>query len=72
MSDGALLLSSAMGFPTEMLTRLEEEAYQRWVVRDSTENLGLDEVQIQELASEEIRNLQFFENVMSHIYTFWK
>ncbi len=72
MSNGTLLLSSAMGFPTEMLARLEEEAYQRWVVRDSTENLGLDEVQIQELASEEIRNLQFFEGVMSHLYTFWK
>jgi Tol biopolymer transport system component len=34
MPDGKLLLSSALGFPTEMLVRLEAEAYQKWVVRN--------------------------------------
>ena len=72
MPDGELLFSSALGFPTEMLDRLEEEAYQRWVVRNEDEDLGLDEVQMRELASEEVRNVEFFEGVMSHIYTFSK
>jgi hypothetical protein len=78
MPDGRLLLSSALGFPTEMLVRLEEEAYQRFVVLNNTpvEEGGfggaLDEVQMRELAAEENRNLQFFEGVMVHLYTFTK
>jgi hypothetical protein len=78
MDNGRLLFSSALGFPTEMLVRLEEEAYQAWLVRNNTPieegGLGgaLDEVQMRELAAEEIRNLEFFEGVMSHIYTFSK
>ncbi len=72
MPDGRILFSSSLGFPTEMLVRLEEEAYQAWVVRNETEDLGLDEVQMRELAAKEIRNLEFFEGVMSHIYTFSK
>ncbi len=78
MPDGRLLLSSALGFPTEMLTRLEEEAYQFHVEQNNKpEEEGgyggaLDEVQMRELASDEIRNLEFFEGVMSHIYTFTK
>ena len=72
MPDGTLLFSSALGFPTEMLVRLEEEAYQRWLVRNEEEDLGLDEVQMRELAAEEVRNIEFFEGVMSHIYTFSK
>ena len=72
MPNGYLLFSSALGFPTEMLVRLEEEAYQRWVVRNEEEDLGLSEVQMRELASEEVRNVEFFEGVMSHIYTFYK
>jgi len=67
-----LLFSSALGFPTEMLDRLEEEAYQNWVERNEDENLGLDEVQMRQLAAEEVRNIEFFEGVMSHIYTFSK
>lgn len=72
MPNGGLLLSSALGFPTEMLTRLEEEAYQRWVSWNQEFELGLSEVQMQELAAEETQNLQFFEGVMSHLYTFSK
>jgi len=67
MPDGRLLFSSALGFPTEMLVRLEEEIYQ-----DLAENNdeGLDEVQLRALAAEEVQKLQFFEGVMSHIYYF--
>jgi dipeptidyl aminopeptidase/acylaminoacyl peptidase len=72
MPDGSIMLSSAMGFPTEMLVRLEEEAYQRWVVRNEDEELGLDEVQLRELAATETQQLEFFEGVMSHIYVFRK
>ena len=78
MPDGRLLLSSALGFSTEMLIRLEEEAYQRYVDLNNTpvEEGGyggaLDEVQMRELAAEETQNLQFFEGVMVHIYTFDK
>ncbi len=72
MPNGKLLFSSALGFPTEMLIDLEEKSYQTWVIRNEEEDLGLDEVQLRELASEEIRNLTFFEGVMSHLYTFSK
>ncbi|MCB1184506.1 PD40 domain-containing protein [bacterium] len=66
MPDGRMLLSSALGFPTEMLNRLEEEAYQRLVVEEP----DLTEVQLREAASEERRQLEFFEGVMSHIYIY--
>ncbi|MDX2475395.1 MAG: hypothetical protein QNL91_16995 [Candidatus Krumholzibacteria bacterium] len=70
LPDGRILLSSSLGFPTEMLNRLEEEAYQAAV--DDPENEGLDEVQLRALANDERRQLEFFEGVMSHIYTFSK
>ena len=78
MPDGRILFSSALGFPTEMLNRLEEEAYQRYVelnntpVEDGGYGGALDEVQMQELAAEEIQNLEFFAGVMSHLYNFSK
>jgi Tol biopolymer transport system component len=72
MSDGRIMFSSALGFPTEMLTRLEDEAYQQWVVRNEDEDLGLTEVEMRTLAADEIQNLTFFGGVMSHIYTFAK
>jgi hypothetical protein len=72
MPDGRLMFSSALGFPTEMLTRLEEEAYQKWVVRNNELDLGLTEVDMRTLAANEIQNLTFFQGVMSHIYTFSK
>ena len=72
MPDGRLLLSSALGFPTEMLVDLGDEAYQTWVTRNEEENLGLDEVQMRELAADDVRSLEFFAGVMSQIYTFGK
>jgi len=70
MPSGTLLLSSALGFPTEMLNRLEEEAYQRIFLANQENDLGLDEVQMRAMAAEQRRKLEFFEGVMSHLYTF--
>lgn len=70
MPDGRILFSSALGFPTEMLVRLEEEIYQRIVVENEEEGLGLDEVQMRTLAAEERLSLEYFEGVMFHLYTF--
>ena len=67
LSDGRILLSSALGFPTEMLNNLEELAYQRLAATDTT---GLDEVQLRSAANDERRQLEFFEGVMSHIYIY--
>lgn len=70
MPSGTLLLSSALGFPTEMLDRIEEETYQRIALENEENDLGLDEVQMRNLAAEQRRNLEFFEGVMAHLYTF--
>ncbi len=68
LPDGRVMMSSSLGFPTEMLNRLEEEAYQAAV--DNPENEGLDEVQLRALANDERRQLEFFEGVMSHVYIY--
>ena len=68
--DGRMLLSSQLGFPTEMLNRLEEEAYQRIKQQNEEQGLGLDEVQLRAAAAEERQKLEFFEGVMSHIYLY--
>lgn len=68
LPDGRILLSSALGFPTEMLNRLEEEAYQR--VSNDPEYAGLDEVQLRGLAADERLQLEFFAGVMTHIYIY--
>ncbi len=68
LPDGRILMSSSLGFPTEMLNRLELEAYQAAV--DNPENAGLDEVQLRALAADQRRQLEFFEGVMSHVYIY--
>ena len=68
--DGSLLLSSALGFPTEMLNRLEEESYQRIRQRNEDENLGLDEVQMRAAAADDRQLLEFFQGVMVHMYIY--
>ncbi|MBU8871503.1 MAG: hypothetical protein KOO60_11615 [Gemmatimonadales bacterium] len=67
--DGSLLVSSQLGFTTEILIQLEEEAYQR------AKQLQGDELTILELrtlASDERHVLEMFEDVMSHLYVFRK
>lgn len=77
--DGTLLLSSALGFPTEMLDRLEEEAYQRIrqqndydIEHDMDDGIAdyvaKTELQMRTEAAEERQQLEFFEGVMSHLY----
>ncbi|MBK7671338.1 MAG: PD40 domain-containing protein [bacterium] len=72
--DGSVLFSSALGFPTEMLNRLEEEAYQRISQQDQfdIENtpgyVPKTELQMRNEAAEERQLLEFFEGVMSHLY----
>jgi len=61
-----LLFSSSLGFPTEMLDRLEEEAYIRITEADS--NITPTEASL--LAADERQQLEYFERVMSHIYVF--
>jgi Tol biopolymer transport system component len=70
MPSGTLLFSSALGFPTEMLDRIEEETYQRISLENDQNDLGLDEVQMRTLAADQRRNLEFFQGVMSWLYTF--
>jgi dipeptidyl aminopeptidase/acylaminoacyl peptidase len=79
--DGSMLMSSALGFPTEMLDRLEAEAYQRIVLKDlydeqwdQEHDPDLDsytpktELQMRSEAADERDLLSFFEGVMSHLY----
>lgn len=72
MPDGSLLFSSLLGFPTEMLNRLEEEAYQRLAAEniDLPVNERKTEVQLRAEAADERELLSFFEGVMSHLYIF--
>lgn len=67
MPDGRMMMSSLMGFPTEMLNRLEEEAYQELI---ADPELDLDEVQYRALAADKRHQLELFEGVMSHIYIY--
>ncbi len=67
LEDGSILLSSQLGFTTEILDQLEEEAYQA-VAQD---NVGsLTEVEMRSQAAEQRRQLEFFEGVMSQLYIY--
>ncbi len=65
--DGSILMSSQLGFPTEILDQLEEEAYQR-LVQDP--DLDLTEVEMRSQAANQRNQLEFFEGVMSYLYIF--
>lgn len=65
-SNSTVVLSSAMGFPTEMLDRLEQEAIERL----AAENPDWTEVRVLETALAERQELEFFERVMSHVFVF--
>ncbi len=67
LPDGRMLMSSGMGFPTEMLDVLEDQAYQD-AIADST--LNLDEIQYRALAADKRHQLELFEGVMSHIFIY--
>lgn len=68
-----VLMSSAMGFPTEMLQRLWDESVQRLLAtpivdEDTDEITYLNQVQAEAIATGEREELEFFEGVMSHVY----
>lgn len=61
-----LVLSSMMGFPTEMLDRLEVEAYREAEAKFPE----LDEMAWREKALEDRRQLEYFQGVMSHLFVY--
>lgn len=66
--DGSLLVSSQLGFTTELLGKLEEEAYQR--IRQLEPDLT--ELEKRNKAADERHQLELFEGVMSHLYLYRK
>jgi hypothetical protein len=66
LPDGRILMSSLLGFPTEMLDILEADEYQDLVDADE----GLTEVEMRSIAYEKRRLLEFFEGVMAQLYIF--
>jgi len=67
LPDGSVLLTSQLGYTTEILNQLEEEAYQALVQANDG---SMTEVEMRGLAADERRLLEFFEGVMSHLYIF--
>jgi dipeptidyl aminopeptidase/acylaminoacyl peptidase len=63
-----VLLSSSMGFPTEMLDRLWREKYDFLLSTPQPDGTYLNEVQAESIANGEREELEFFEGVMSHLY----
>jgi hypothetical protein len=70
-SHGTLLLSSAMGFPTEMLSRIEEEIFQQLMAEVDEDSVAVyTEPEARVKAQLKRRDLEFFERVMSHLFIF--
>lgn len=77
LPDGGLLMSSMVGFPTDMLNRLEEEAYQNFKQENLDEHNAdpenvplLNEIELRKLAKSARDDLMLFGGVMSHIYIY--
>ncbi len=68
LPDGSVLMSSQLGYPTEVLDQLEEEVYQQ-LLQHNEEN-GLTEVEMRAAAAESRTQLEYFEGVMSHLYIY--
>lgn len=77
LADGRLLLSSMVGFPTNMLNQLEEEAYQ--TIKEENEAAHaenpdevplLTETELQSLAKSARDDLMLFAGVMAHVYIY--
>lgn len=68
---GTLLMSSRMGFPTEMLDGLEQKTYDflTFVYNDTTP-FPLTEVEIARQAAEVREELELFEDKMAHLFLF--
>jgi Tol biopolymer transport system component len=77
LPDGRLLMSSMVGFPTDMLNRLQEEAYQNYKQENEDEHAAdpdnvplLNEIELRKLAKAAREDLMLFGGVMSHIYLY--
>jgi hypothetical protein len=70
MPNGNLLLSSTLGFTTEMLADIEARAYEQLLQDNETRDPPLTEVQMRAAAAETRSQVEFFEGVMSHLYVF--
>jgi hypothetical protein len=68
--DGSLIFSSRMGFPTEALDALEQATIDFWLEWNESAPIPLTEAEIMRRASDARQDLEFFEDVMSHIYMF--
>ena len=67
-ADGSLLVSSQLGFTTEMLDQMEEESYQRLRQLEP----DLTDLEKRKAAAEDRNTLELFEGVMSHLYIYRK
>lgn len=65
-SNNTLVLSSSMGFPTEMLDRIELET--RDAIRAADPQLN--DVQVNQLAAAKRTELEYFVHVMTHVFVF--
>lgn len=70
MSDGTLVFSSKLGFPTEMLDRIQTDTLDSLYAENDTLASPLPDFQIQRIASDERNQLSYFAGVMSQIYMF--
>ncbi|MCP4574209.1 MAG: hypothetical protein GY838_17745 [bacterium] len=77
LDDGRLLMSSMVGFPTNMLNRLEEESYQNYKQENEAAHAAnpdevplLNEIDLRSLAKTARDDLMLFGGVMSHIYLY--
>jgi len=68
---GTLLMSSRMGFPTEVLNGLERKTYEFFTfVYNDTATLPLTEVDIERRAADMREELELFEDKMAHLFLF--
>jgi WD40 repeat protein len=68
LPDGSMLVSSQLGFTTELLNRAEEESYQRARQLQPF----LNDLEMRNVAAEDRHTLELFEDVMSHLYVYRK
>jgi Tol biopolymer transport system component len=68
--DGSILLSSMVGFPTEMLDELEQTAYEDSLYSAGQYGNTVPEVDLRVYAAGIREQLEFFEGVMAHLYLF--
>jgi dipeptidyl aminopeptidase/acylaminoacyl peptidase len=66
--DGSILMSSQLGFPTEILDQLEREAYEALV--EENEDGSMSEIEMRNGAAAVRNQLSFFEGVMSLLYIY--